>query len=70
MKAKKKPQEIKTAADFGVDAARIGVAGRRVVVKALRLPPQRKTVRMITGETPEALAAELVRVLHEDARLI
>jgi len=25
---------------------------------------------MITGETPEALAAELVRVLHEDARLI
>jgi electron transfer flavoprotein beta subunit len=70
MKAKKKPLEIKTAADFGVDAARIGVAGRRVVVKALRLPPQRKTVHMITGETPEALAAELVRVLHEDARLI
>ena len=70
MKAKKKPLEIKTAADFGVDAARIGVAGRRVVVKALRLPPQRKTVRMITGETPEAVAAELVRVLHEDARLI
>jgi hypothetical protein len=25
---------------------------------------------MITGETPEALAAELVRVLHEDVRLI
>ena len=70
MKAKKKPLEIKTAADFGVDAARIGAAGRKVVVKALRLPPQRQAVRMITGESPEAVAAELVRVLHEEARLI
>jgi hypothetical protein len=40
------------------------------VVKALRLPPQRKAVRMITGETPEAVAAELVRVLHDEAKLI
>ena len=70
MKAKKKPLEVKTAADLGVDAARIGVAGRRVVIKALRLPPQRKAVRMITGVSPEAVAAELVRVLHEETRLI
>jgi electron transfer flavoprotein beta subunit len=70
MKAKKKPLEVKTVADLGVDAARVGVAGRKVVVKALRLPPQRKAVRMIAGETPEAVAAELVRVLHEEARLI
>lgn len=70
MKAKKKPLEVKTVADLGVDAARVGAAGRKVVVKALRLPPQRKAVRMITGETPEAIAAELVRVLHEEARLI
>jgi hypothetical protein len=40
------------------------------VVKALRLPPERKAVRMIAGETPAAVAAELVRVLHEEARLI
>jgi electron transfer flavoprotein beta subunit len=70
MKAKKKPLEVKTAADLGVDAARIGVAGRRVVIKALRLPPQRKAVRMITGDSPEAVAVELVRVLHEETRLI
>jgi len=70
MKAKKKPLEVKTAADLGVDAARIGAAGRRVTVTALRLPPQRKAVRMLTGESPEAVAAELVRVLHEEARLI
>jgi len=39
-------------------------------VKALRLPPERKAVRMIQGETPQAIAAELVRILHEEAKLI
>lgn len=70
MKAKKKPLEVKTAADLGVDASRVGAAGRRVTVKALRLPAQRQAVRMITGDNPGAVAAELVRVLHEEARLI
>ena len=70
MKAKKKPLEVKTIADLGIDPAAVGAAGRKVVVKALRLPPQRKAVRMITGDTPEAVASELVRVLHDEAKLI
>ena len=70
MKAKKKPLEVKTVAALGLDPARVGAAGRKVVVTALRLPPERKAVRMIAGETPAAMAAELVRVLHEEARLI
>ena len=70
MKAKKKPLEVKTVAALGLDPARVGAAGRKVLVKALRLPPERKAVRMIAGETPAAMAAELVRVLHEEARLI
>jgi electron transfer flavoprotein beta subunit len=70
MKAKKKPLDVKTVAALGLDPARVGAAGRKVVVKALRLPPERKAVRMIAGETPAAMAAELVRVLHEEARLI
>jgi electron transfer flavoprotein beta subunit len=70
MKAKKKPLEVKTIADLGLDPARVGTVGRKVVIKALRLPPERKAVRMIQGETPAALAAALVRVLHEEARLI
>jgi hypothetical protein len=41
-----------------------------VALKALRLPPQRQAVRMIAGDSPEALAAELVRVLHDEAKLI
>jgi electron transfer flavoprotein beta subunit len=70
MKAKKKPLEVKTLAELGIDPAGVGSAGRKVLIKALRLPPQRKAVRMITGETPEAVAAELVRVLHDEAKLI
>jgi electron transfer flavoprotein beta subunit len=70
MKAKKKPLEVKTLADLGIDPTTVGPAGRKVVVKALRLPPQRKAVRMISGESPEAMAAELVRVLHDEAKLI
>jgi electron transfer flavoprotein beta subunit len=70
MKAKKKPLEVKTLADLGIEPATVGPAGRKVVVKGLRLPPQRQAVRMITGETPEAVAAELVRVLHDEAKLI
>jgi electron transfer flavoprotein beta subunit len=70
MKAKKKPLEVKTVAALGLDVTRVGGAGRKVVVKALRLPPERKAVRMVAGETPAAIAAELVRVLHEEARLI
>jgi electron transfer flavoprotein beta subunit len=70
MKAKKKPLEVKTLADLGIDPASVGAANRMVVVKALKMPPERKAVRMIKADTPEAVAAELVRVLHEEAKLI
>ena len=70
MKAKKKPLEVKTLADLGLDPAAVGVAHRKVVVKALRLPPERKAVRMIQAETPQAIAEQLVRILHEEAKLI
>jgi len=70
MKAKKKPLEVKSLADLEVDPAQAGAASRKVILKALRLPPERKAVRMIKGETPEAVAAELIRALHEEAKLI
>jgi electron transfer flavoprotein beta subunit len=70
MKAKKKPLEVKTLADLGLAPSVVGAAGRKVLVHALRMPPERKAVRMIPAETPEAAAAELVRVLHAEAKLI
>jgi electron transfer flavoprotein beta subunit len=70
MKAKKKPVDVKTIADLGLDAASVGAANRKVKIKALNLPPERQAVRMIEGDSPQDKAAELVRVLHEEAKLI
>lgn len=70
MKAKKKPVDVKTIADLGIDAATVGAANRKVKIKKLNFPPERQAVRMIEGETVQDKAAELVRVLHEEVKLI
>ena len=70
MKAKKKTVDVKTVADLGVDAASVGAANRKVKIKALNLPPQRQAVRMIQGETAAAKAAELLKILHEETKII
>jgi electron transfer flavoprotein beta subunit len=70
MKAKKKPVDEKTVADLGVDLAAVGAENRKVKIKALNFPPQRQAVRMIEGESPADIAAELVKVLHEENKII
>ena len=70
MKAKKKPVDEKTIADLGVDLSAVGAENRKVKIKALNFPPQRQAVRMIEGETPADIAAELIRVLHEENKII
>jgi electron transfer flavoprotein beta subunit len=70
MKAKKKPVDVKTIADLGIDPSAAGAANRKVKIKALNLPPERQAVRLIEGESAQEKAAELIRVLHEEAKLI
>ncbi|UCF93453.1 MAG: electron transfer flavoprotein subunit beta/FixA family protein [Desulfobacterales bacterium] len=70
MKAKKKPLEVKTLADLGIDPAGVGKEKRKVKIKALSYPPQRQAVKMITGETASAIAASVVKVLHEETKVI
>ncbi len=70
MKAKKKPVDVKTVADLGVDAASVGAANRKVKIKSLQFPPERQAVRMIEGESPAEIAAELVNVLHNETKII
>jgi hypothetical protein len=36
----------------------------------MQTPPERKGGRMITGDSAQAKAAELVRILHEEAKVI
>ncbi|MEJ2039353.1 MAG: electron transfer flavoprotein subunit beta/FixA family protein [Desulfosarcinaceae bacterium] len=67
MKAKKKPLETKTPADFGLDADALKPL---VSIKGMSLPPERKGGRIIEGETAQAKAAALVKALHEEAKVI
>jgi electron transfer flavoprotein beta subunit len=64
MKAKKKPLEIKTPADLGVERT------DKIEIAAINPPPQRAPGRKIEGETPAELAANLAKALKEEAKVI
>ncbi len=66
MAAKKKPIEVKDAAALGLDPSAT-LPSTRVV--ALELPPGRPAVRLIEGD-PDTQVRELLRLLHEDAKVI
>jgi electron transfer flavoprotein beta subunit len=70
MKAKKKPLEEKTLADLGLDSAAFGEGGRKVKILEMTPPPAREAGRMVGGDTPQEKAAELARLLHEEAKVI
>jgi len=66
MAAKKKPIQATDAAALGLDDA---ATAPKVRVTALELPPSRPPVRMIEGD-PGTQAKELLRLLHEEAKVI
>lgn len=68
MKAKKKPLDIKTLADIGLDAEKVGRPMTRI--KAMKYPPERAGGTIIDGDSAQAKAAALVKVLHEKAKVI
>ena len=68
MKAKKKPIDVKTFTDMGIDVAAIGKSRTKII--AMRPPQERKGGMMITGESDQAKAVELVRILHEDVKIL
>jgi electron transfer flavoprotein beta subunit len=66
MAAKKKTIEVKDAAALGLSAASLVP---RVKVVSLELPPARPPIRMIEGD-PDTQVKELLRLLHEEAKVI
>jgi len=70
MKAKKKPLEEKSLADLGLDASEFGTAGRKLKVIELTPPPERKPGQIVDGESPEEKAANVAKLLHEEAKVI
>ncbi len=69
MMAKRKPIEERDAAALGLDAGTVGTAGALLQQTRLELPQPRPEGRIIEGEPAEA-ARELVRLLHEEAKVI
>jgi electron transfer flavoprotein beta subunit len=66
MAAKKKPVETRDAGALGLTA---GDLAPRTRVVALEPPPARAAVRLIEGD-PDRQVAELLRLLHEEAKVI
>jgi electron transfer flavoprotein beta subunit len=66
MAAKKKAIAVKDAAALGLAAAALHP---KALVVALELPPARAAVRMIEGDA-DAQVRELLRLLHEEAKVI
>jgi electron transfer flavoprotein beta subunit len=69
MKAKQKPLEIVTRETLGLPVETIGSAGVKQRVVRLELPPTRPAGRIIEGDAATAVK-ELVRLLHEEAKVI
>jgi electron transfer flavoprotein beta subunit len=69
MAAKRKPVAVKSLADVGVDAGSVGRGAALVSFSAMGLPPARPAGRMIAGDADSA-AAELVRLLRDEAKVI
>jgi electron transfer flavoprotein beta subunit len=71
MKAKKKPLAMKSLADLGLNLAEFGGSSAKILITALEPPPQRRAGRILNGDLElEGKASELVRALHEEARVI
>jgi len=70
MKAKKKPLAKKKLDDLGLDPSEVGKGGAKCRVMTLSLPPERSPGKIVKGESPEAKATELVRLLREEAKVI
>ena len=69
MKAKKKPLAEKTLSDLGLDAGEFGPGARKIKILELAPPPKRAEGKIIEGENPQEKAAELARLLHEEAKV-
>jgi len=67
MQSKKKPIETVRPADLGLDEA--GLDDAKLRWDAFTLPPARQAGRLIEGDA-ETAANELVRLLHEEAKVL
>ena len=59
-----------TLADLGLDAGEFGEGARKLKIVELTPPRERQAGKIIDGDGAEAKAAELAKLLHEEAKAI
>jgi len=69
MQAKKKDVKTLGASDLGLDTSTIGAAASAFELEEIALPAEKPEGRILDGE-PEDQVRELIRVLHEEAKVI
>ncbi len=67
MKAKKKPIDTRSVADLGIGEEALAP---KVAIAAMKTPEERKGGKIIDGDSVDGKVAELVRLLHEEAKVI
>jgi electron transfer flavoprotein beta subunit len=69
MAAKRKPVEKVDPSALGLDEDALAGAEATYNLRCLELPPEKQAGKIIQGEDdPQAAAAELVKLLHEEAK--
>ena len=69
MKAKKKPLDKKTAADYGLDAGKIK-SETRTTIESYAYPAQKPPGKVFKGEDVAVMVEKVVKLLREEAKVI
>ncbi len=67
MKAKKKPLDVKTVGDFGLNA---GDLSSKTVVRGFAYPPEKPKGKLFKGESVEEMVTKVVKLLREEAKVL
>jgi len=70
MSVKRKKIEATEAAAVGVDTSAVGAAGSSTSIKEVSLPPERSAGKLVEGESPQEQAANLAKLLREEAKVL
>ena len=67
MKAKKKPFDAKSPADFGVNTGNLKAKAQ---IKGYKYPPEKPKGKVFAGESVEAMVEKVVKLLREESKVI
>jgi electron transfer flavoprotein beta subunit len=69
MKAKKKPLDVKTPADFGVNVQELKDQSY-VKISSFAYPPEKPKGKILKGEPVDVMVEKVVKLLREEAKII